>query len=77
MLVLATTLDSPLFPGRKQIEASDACPRPVLFQSWMIVQIFRLTICWSISCWVALRTHFRVNHESERDLQGEEIQIEK
>jgi hypothetical protein len=59
LLVLASSLDSPLSTGRKQDESTDACPRPVLFQSWMIIQIVRLTVCWSISCWVAVRANRR------------------
>jgi hypothetical protein len=67
-------MDSPLFPGKKQIETTNACPKPVLFQSWMIVQIVRLSVCWSISCLVAVRRHRR--ETGDHRVQQEEIQIE-
>jgi len=71
LLVLASSLDSPLLAGSKQVEATDACPRPVLFQSWMIVQIVRLTVCWSISCWVAVRAHRRGRGQSSVHEEGQ------
>jgi hypothetical protein len=65
LLILASLLDSPLAPFNKQAVPSDTCPRPALFQSWMIVQIFRLVLCWSVSCWVALRQH-RASRNEQR-----------
>lgn len=65
LLVLASVLQSPLYPDSRQIDGSDACPRPELFQAWMIVQIFRLTVCWSVSCWVAVRAQRALRRDDQ------------
>lgn len=67
LLVLASTLPSPLYPDLKQSEGSEACPNPALLQAWMIVQIFRLTICWSVSCWVAVRAQRALRRDRSSD----------
>ncbi|WVF72983.1 hypothetical protein IAT40_007801 [Kwoniella sp. CBS 6097] len=51
-LILASTLNSPLYSAKKQSQPSESCPRPRLFQAWMAVQLFRLTVCLSLSIWV-------------------------
>lgn len=69
LLILASVLPSPLYPDSKQIDDTDACPHPGLFQAWMIVQIFRLTVCWSVSCWVAIRAQRALRQDSIPDDQ--------
>lgn len=74
LLVLVSILPSPLYPNLKQSDASDACPNPALFQAWMMVQIFRLMVCWSFSCWVAVRAQRALSRERRLEEQ-EEIRI--
>ncbi|OCF77329.1 hypothetical protein I204_01317 [Kwoniella mangroviensis CBS 8886] len=55
LLILASTLPSPLYPDQRQSTPSEACPRPQYFQAWMGVQIGRLVICWLNSVWICVR----------------------
>jgi hypothetical protein len=68
LLILASALDSPLYPHAKQAAPSTACPRPQLFQAWMAVNMARLAICWCVSCWMCTRYNRqrgRPQHEDE------------
>ncbi|WWD19637.1 hypothetical protein CI109_104099 [Kwoniella shandongensis] len=64
LLILASVLSSPLHHDQTQDKRSTECPRPQLFQSWMAVQIVRLTICWCVSVWVCLRRR-RIHRRNE------------
>ncbi|WWD03667.1 hypothetical protein V865_001723 [Kwoniella europaea PYCC6329] len=55
LLILASTLSSPLYPDQRQSTPSEACPRPQYFQAWMGVQIGRLVVCWLNSVWICVR----------------------
>ncbi|WVR00173.1 hypothetical protein IAU59_007315 [Kwoniella sp. CBS 9459] len=71
LLILASTLPSPIYPSLKQSQPSEACPRPRLFQAWMGVQISRLTICLSLSIWV-----FLTKRKAERARSADQAQPE-
>ncbi|KAK8853222.1 hypothetical protein IAR55_003924 [Kwoniella newhampshirensis] len=65
LLILASIFPSPIHSDWKQNRPSAECPRPKLFQAWMGVQIFRLTLCWTVSMWICLRRR-RVERRNER-----------
>ncbi|WVW86194.1 hypothetical protein I302_108236 [Kwoniella bestiolae CBS 10118] len=72
LLILASTLPSPLYPDQKQSVPSDACPHPEYFQAWMGVQVGRLLVCWLNSIWICTRRRRRESlSEDENDEEGQ------
>ncbi|WWC94903.1 hypothetical protein V866_001755 [Kwoniella sp. B9012] len=75
LLILASTLPSPLYPNQRQSAPSEACPHPQYFQAWMGVQIGRLVICWLNSVWICLRRRRAEDREGDvEDSQRQNVE---
>ena len=56
VLILASSLPSPVSPNAPQATPSSACPHPERFQAWIGLSVCRLTLCWMTSCWMCIRS---------------------